>query len=164
MDQSERYKQSLMKSIEREWAALMDVVRRLDPEQMTTPDEGEWSPKDNLAHLTMWMKTLLDYHIEHKSAQEAMGIPDELAENFDFNRVNAYLFEQSKERDTEDVLAELKAKYAEVLARLEAISLDELMQPRHADDPEKRPLVLWVLGNTSEHFAEHREAIEKMLK
>jgi hypothetical protein len=43
------------------------------------------------------------------------------------------------------------------------MSFEDLMKPRHADDPEKRPLLMWVLGDTSEHFAEHRETIEKML-
>jgi hypothetical protein len=37
------------------------------------------------------------------------------------------------------------------------------MKPRYVDDPDKQPLLNWVLGNTSEHFAEHRENIEKAL-
>ncbi len=164
MLQSDRYKQALLKSIEREWIALMAAIERLTPEQMVTPDVGEWSPKDNLAHLTMWLKALVGFHIDHRTAEEVLGIPAALAENFDFNRVNAFMYEQSKDRLTEDVLTELKTQYAEVCARLVSMSLEELMQPRHADDPDQRPLVLWVLGNTSEHFAEHRAIIEKILK
>jgi hypothetical protein len=164
MDQSARYKQSLIKSIQREWTALMAVVERLSPQRMLTPDAGGWSPKDNLAHLTMWLKALVGHHIDHKSAIEVLGIPAELDGKFDFNAVNAYMYAQNKDRSSEDILAELKAEYAGVLGRLDAISLSELMQPRHPDDPRKEPLVIWVLGNTSEHFAEHRAAIEKMLE
>ena len=163
MEQSSRYKQSLLKSIEREWMALLGVVERLSPEQISAPGAGGWAPKDNLAHLTQWMKALLGYHFDGKPAAEVWGLPKDLEENFDYERVNAFLFEQDKNRPTDDVLSELKAKYAEVLARLETMSLDDLMRPRFADDPEKRPLVLWVLGNTSEHFAEHRLTIEKLL-
>jgi hypothetical protein len=43
------------------------------------------------------------------------------------------------------------------------MSFQDLLMPRHADDPEKRPLVMWVIGDTSDHFAEHRATIEKML-
>jgi hypothetical protein len=43
------------------------------------------------------------------------------------------------------------------------MTFEDLLQPRHADDPTKRPLLMWVLGDTSEHFAEHRQVIEKML-
>ena len=36
------------------------------------------------------------------------------------------------------------------------------MKPIFEDDP-KWPLITGVIGNTSEHFAEHRETIEKVL-
>jgi hypothetical protein len=35
--------------------------------------------------------------------------------------------------------------------------------PRHAGGPEKRPLLLWLPGDTTEHVAEHRATIEKTL-
>jgi hypothetical protein len=53
----------LLDDIDREWTALMRVVDQLTPEQMIMPDAGGWSPKDNLAHLTEWMKILLGYHM-----------------------------------------------------------------------------------------------------
>jgi hypothetical protein len=57
-------KADLMSAIRREWKSLMDVVAKLDVQQkMTTPDEGGWSPKDNLAHLAEWMNLLMGYHI-----------------------------------------------------------------------------------------------------
>ena len=49
-------------------------------------------------------------------------------------------------------------------AKLEAMPFEDLLQPRHPDDPEKRPLILWVLGDTTEHFREHRETIERGAK
>ncbi len=153
----------LLTQIETEWKALMDVVGKLSPEQMVTPDEGGWSPKDNLAHLTEWLKALLGYHIEHRSGEEVLGIPKEMNDNFDFQRVNAYMAERSRNRTIEDVLGELKKKYAEVLAKLKSMPFEELLRPRFADDPEKAPLLNFVLGNTTEHFAEHRATIEKML-
>jgi hypothetical protein len=50
-----------------------------------------------------------------------------------------------------------------LVEKLEGMSFEDLLMPRHADDPEKRPLVLWVIGDTSDHFAEHRETIGKLL-
>ena len=76
---------------------------------------------------------------------------------------NPVLFERNKDRSTEEVLIELRKAYEAVLAKLESTPFEELLKPRHADDPERRPLLLWVLGDTSEHFAEHREVIERML-
>jgi len=160
---NEHYKSALLKGIQREWDALWHAVERLTPEQMVTLDAGGWSPKDNLAHLTDWLKALTGYHMDHNSTEEVLGIPKELAENFDFNRANAYMVERSRDRSTEDVIGELKQKYAEVMARLEAVPFEDLLQPRFPDDPQQRPLIEWVMGNTSEHIKEHRLTIEKVL-
>ena len=60
-------------------------------------------------------------------------------------------------------MSELRRVYDTLIAKLEAMSFEELMTPRRADDPEKRPLLLWVIGDTTDHFAEHRAVIERML-
>jgi hypothetical protein len=156
-------KHELMAAIKREWALLMDVVARLDEQQMTTPDAGGWSPKDNLAHLTEWMNSLMGYHMDKRPAHEVMRIPEEAAKGWDMEVINPILFERNKDRSTEDVLRQLRQVYDSLTAKLDAMSFDELMAPRHTEDPEKRPLLLWVMGDTSDHFAEHRAVIEKML-
>lgn len=156
-------KSQLMSAIRREWSLLMDVVAKLDETKMTTPDEGGWSPRDNLAHLSEWMNSLMGYHMDQRPAHEVMRIPEEAAKGWDMEVINPILFERNKNRSTEDVLEELKQVYETLIAKLETTSFEDLMRPRHANDPEKRPLLLWVLGDTSDHFAEHREVIEKML-
>jgi hypothetical protein len=161
---SNHHKTALLKSIQREWNALWSVIDRLSPAQMLTPDSGGWSPKDNLAHLTEWMKTLLGYHIDKRPPHEVLGVPEEVIKDWDFTVINPVLFARNKDRSTENVLAEFKKAYTALTARLESMSIDDLMQPRRAEDQQKRPLVLWILGDTSEHFAEHRATIEKMLR
>jgi hypothetical protein len=156
-------KAELMSSIRREWKRLMDVVTKLDEQKMTTPDEGGWSPKDNLAHLSEWMNSLMGYHIDKRPAEEVMRLTHEQTKDWDMEVINPVLFERNKDRSTEDVLDELKQTYETLLAKLDAMSFEDLLAPRHPHDPEKRPLLMWVLGDTSEHFAEHREVIERML-
>jgi hypothetical protein len=77
--------------------------------------------------------------------------------------INPVLFERNRNRSTQDVMGELKRVYEELVAKLNTTPFEDLMKPRHANDPEKRPVLIWVLGDTTEHFAEHRETIEKML-
>jgi hypothetical protein len=156
-------KNELMSAIRREWGLLMDVVARLDETKMTTPDEGGWSPKDNLAHLSEWMNSLMGYHMDRRPPYEVMRIPEEATRGWDMEIINPILFERNQNRSTQDVLDELKRTYDVLIAKLEATPFDDLMKPRHADDPEKRPLLMWVLGDTTDHFAEHRATIEKML-
>jgi hypothetical protein len=155
-------KHELMSAIRREWGLLMDVVARLDEEQMTRPDAGGWSPRDNLAHLSEWMNSLMGYHMDKRPPHEVMRIPEEAAKGWDMEIINPILFARNKDRSSEDVLSELRRVYDTLIAKLEAMSFEELMTPRRADDPEKRPLLLWVIGDTSDHFAEHRAVIERM--
>jgi len=156
-------KDELMSAIQREWKLLMDVVDRLDEQKMTATDEGGWSPKDNLAHLTEWMNSLMGYHIDKRPAHEVMRLSEEQAKGWDMEVINPLLFERNKDRPVEEVLTELQQTYEKLVAKLDAMSFEDLMKPRHANDPEKRPLLLWVLGDTTEHFSEHRETIERML-
>jgi len=156
-------KEELMADIRREWKRLMDVVARLDEQKMTTPDAGGWSPKDNLAHLTEWMNSMMGYHIDRRPPHEVMRITEEQASGWDMEVINPVLFERNKNRSIEDVMDELKQTYERVLAKLDSMTYEDLMKPRHAHDPEKRPLLMYVIGDTSGHFAEHREVIERML-
>jgi len=157
-------KAELMSAIKREWNALMDVVARLEAAQkMTTRDEGGWSPKDNLAHLSEWMNSLMGYHMDKRPPHEVMRLPEEATRGWDMEVINPILFERNKDRPLEDVKDELRQVYEKLVAKLDAMSFEELMKPRRDNDPEKRPLLLWVLGDSSEHFQEHRQTIEKML-
>jgi hypothetical protein len=92
-----------------------------------------------------------------------MQLPEDVTEGWDMEKINPVLFERNRNRSLEDVKDELKQTYEKVVAKLDSMSFDDLMKPRHANDPEKRPLLMWVIGDTSGHFAEHRETLEKML-
>jgi len=152
-----------MSAIRREWKLLMDTVAKLDEQKMTAPDEGGWSPKDNLAHLAEWMNSLMGYHMDRRPPHEVMGVSEEVTRGWDMEVINPVLFERNKNRSIDDVLAQLKQVYEALLTKLDGMSFEDLLKPRHANDPEKRPLLMWVLGDTSEHFAEHRQTIEKTL-
>lgn len=157
-------KAELMSEIRREWKLLMDVVAKLEAaNKIDVPDEGGWSAKDNLAHLAEWMNSLMGYHIEKRPPEEVMNLTKEQTEGWDMEIINPVLFERNKNRPFEEVMEHLKQTYERLLAKLDATPFEDLLKPRHANDPEKRPLLLWVLGDTTEHFAEHRETIAKML-
>ena len=157
-------KAELMSAIKREWNLLMDTVTKLqEKNRLTTPDEGGWSPKDNLVHLSEWMNVLMGYHLDRRPSHEVLNVSEEVTKDWDMEVINPVLFERNKNRSIEDVLDELKHVYEELVAKLNAMSFEDLLKPRHTNDPEKRPVLIWVLGDTTEHFAEHRETIVKML-
>jgi hypothetical protein len=153
----------LLSLVETEWKLLWRIVDQLTPEQLVTPDAGGWSPKDNLAHLSEWMKALMGYHMDRRPAHVVMNLPIEITKDWDMDVINPALFARNRDRSAEDVLAELKSVYAGLTLKLRSMPFEELMKPRHADDPERQPVLVWVLGDTADHFAEHRQTIEKLL-
>jgi hypothetical protein len=159
MPRKPQNKNELMKAIEYEWELLMKAAKALSDEQMTTPDSGGWSPKDNLAHLAEWMNILMGYHMDKRPADKVLGVSEEVIRDWDTEDINRFLFERNKDYTRTEVLSHLKKSYKKLYTKLKAASFKDLMKPRDADDPQKRPLLLWILGNTTEHFKEHRKII-----
>jgi hypothetical protein len=153
----------LLSQIEHEWKELWRTVGRLSPEQMTTPDSGGWSPKDNLAHLAEWMRYMQDCYLKKKPAAESMNIPAATYAALDEDGVNAVLLERNRDRPVSEVVDGLKRTYAAALETLRSMPFEDMMKPLQADDPENGPVIDWVLRNTSAHFLEHRQNIEKQL-
>jgi hypothetical protein len=152
-------KHELISAIEREWNALIFLADSLTDEQMTTPDEGGWSPKDNLAHLTEWMNILMGYHMDKRPYYDVVGVSQEELPEWSVEAVNPLLFKRNQNRPRADVMDHLKRVYGLLMNKLDETSFEDLLKPRHADQPD--PLILWALGDTVEHFQEHRETIEK---
>ncbi|MCE7861838.1 MAG: ClbS/DfsB family four-helix bundle protein [Chloroflexi bacterium CFX2] len=155
-------KQELLSAIEREWKFLIRLADSLTDEQITAPDEGGWSPKDNLAHLAEWMNLLMGYHMDKRPYYEVIGISQEVLPEWSVEAVNPILFERNQSRSRADVMDHLRHAYSLLLAKLEKTPFEDLLKPRRPDNPD--PLLLWVLGDTTEHFQEHRETIEKGIK
>lgn len=154
--------QELLTRIETEWSALMALVEKLDAAQMLRLDEGGWSAKDNLAHLSAWLKILLGRHMDGLALEEVLGFSPEGDAEWDMDLMNQKMLEHNQMRSVEDVLVELKGLYAQTMQRLESTPFETLLQPRRADEPNSL-LLNSVIGDTYEHFAEHRETIEKVL-
>jgi hypothetical protein len=154
----------LLTDIEREWQALMAVVERLTPEQMTAPDPGGWSPKDNLAHLSAWMNFMLKSQLGDMPSHMALGIDEQKLKGLSEDEENAILFERNRGRSTTEVLDELKNTHNETVKKLKTTEFQDLMKPLKSNQAQPPLVIDVVLGNTSEHFAEHRATIERVLK
>ncbi len=154
----------LLARIAHAWNALMRTVEPLTTEQMDAHSAGTWSVKDNLAHLAEWEQFMLGYHIKGEPPYKVMQIDRGTFEQLDENGINAVLYTRNKDRSGKDVLDGLKRSHAQVLATLERMPFADLMKPHYSDDPERRPVINWVIGNTYDHYDEHRVAIQTIIE
>ncbi|KAA0261676.1 MAG: ClbS/DfsB family four-helix bundle protein, partial [Chloroflexi bacterium] len=123
-------KKELMAAIEHEWTLLINLADSLTDEQMSTPDAGGWSPRDNLAHLAEWMHILMGYHMDRRPAHEVMGVSEDVTKGWDMEVINPVLFERNKNRSRSDVMDGLKTVYNQLIAKLEATPFEDLLKPR----------------------------------
>jgi hypothetical protein len=153
----------LLQRIEQAWHELNQLVSALSESQLETPGPGGWTIKDNRAHLTAWEQFLIRYHLKDEPPHEVLGMDKATLEAADEDAINDFLFQHSRPRPATDVLADFRRSHQELLATLKQMKFADLMQPHFDDDPEKRPLLGWVIGNTYDHYQGHASIIRDLL-
>ena len=153
-------KRELLLAIQQERAAFEAAWAGLTPEQMTAPGVmGEWSVKDLLGHVAMWESRLVTilYSVERGVAPKTLG-------SSEVDRVNAESYVEQRERPLDRVLADFHAVHVQLLKRLDALADRDLSDSKRFPWMEGEPLEKLVAGDTFEHYAEHRPAIEAWRK
>lgn len=153
----------LLNWIETGWQELLAVVDRLSPDALTTPAADGWTPKDQLAHLAHWENWLLRHHMAGEPAHNILQVDAKQLEEFDVDQMNALVLESNRQRSVAEVMADLHQTHAQVVKTLTELPFADLLRPRYADDPDQRPLLGWIAGDTYEHYQEHREILERLL-
>ena len=151
-------KRELLEAIRTGRAEFEAVLADLTPEQMTARGAGGgWSVKDTLGHVAVWESRLVTilYAIER-------GVTPKLIRAADVDKFNAESLAEQRERPLERVLSDFHAVHAQMLKRLEAVPERDLADPGRFAWMEGEPLARMVAGDTFEHYAEHRPAIEAL--
>jgi len=91
-----------------------------------------------------------------------MQIDEATWKTLDENGTNAILHRRNQSHSLSEVMDDRHRSHEQVMATLERMSFSDLMKPRLADDPQARPLIGWIVGNTYEHYQEHRATIEAL--
>ena len=153
----------LLERIEAAWQELNQLVSALSDAQMERPGSGGWTIKDNLAHLTAWEQFMLRYHLKGEPAHEVLGMDKVALATAEEDDINDFIFQRNHLRSVTDVMADFRRSHQEVLATLKQMSFANLMQPRYPKDPQKRPRLAWVIGNTYDHYQGHAATIRELL-
>ncbi len=154
-----------MQPIETGWARLVELVNQVEAAGGVSQAGADgWTVKDHLTHIAAWEHSLLAL-IEGHDRERAMGL-SEAVDGID-NENEA--IRKLHENETEDVaLAYFRDSHARLVSALGKLSDADLQKPyshyQPTDPDEKRPVVGWVAGNTYEHYAEHIEWINQLLR
>jgi len=122
-------------AIERERAAWETLLGEVGESRMLEPGPmGEWTFKDLVAHLNGWRdQTLAQIEaVVHGQPEPASPWPAELGTGDDdeqVERINAWIYEQNKDRLLTEVLEESREGYARLAAIVGMMSEEELNDP-----------------------------------
>lgn len=150
-------KQQLLDKIRQSHDELTAPLLKLNEQQMTTPGphpDSEWTMKDVLAHLTVWMQLMMS----RLPGQERIPYPLEAKAgeswNSQLDRINEYYYQQSKDTPIGTVGVEFDKAYQQLLWEVAALNDEQLADPKLQAD---------IAEDSYEHFDEHLEAVRGWL-
>lgn len=145
---AEPTKDELLAMIEREWAEWQALLARSEGRLEEPGACGTWSVKDVIAHVTAYQRfaaSLIGGDVRKVEVPEEIGL--------DFQRRNEWFHEQDRHRSLDEVLAESHHVHEQIVARVRAMSPEQLRaQPVgwfHW------PAWRWLIHLTHEHYPEH---------
>ncbi len=162
-------KSELLEQLDQSWAALEQALEPLSDEQITTlRDRVGWSIKDHLDHLSVWEEGIAAL-LERKPRLAAMGLDAATAENASEDEINAMIRERIGSRGLSETRAALRASRAHLLNAINALQDADLLrpysyyQPNEPGEDSGRPIINWVVGNSSGHYFEHLPWIQAIV-
>lgn len=155
-------KTGLLNQMDSKKAELENLVTSLNEAQLTTPGvNGNWSVKDNLAHITSWQHYLLQVLQGAQRNQEPVtDIPPGESED----KENELLYHQNKSRSFDEILTDFRATHKQIVEAVQSLSEDDIFDPQRFSWRQGRSLQSVIEGNTYGHYDEHLQIIQHWLE
>jgi hypothetical protein len=157
-------KEELLELIYRDWSSLLAFIEKTSETQMIYSNQGEWSIKDNLAHLATWENFLLLHHLQGLPPAEVLKIGWEKLRQLNEDQINAIIWDRHKDQSLTDIIDEMKDMHAQVIAALEEMDFEELKKTDKIESLITRPILESVVCNTYEHYQEHLMTMYRMVE
>ncbi len=149
------------------WEALVAVVQRASVMDRPGANNADWTFKDMAAHLNAW-RGLSVARLEAASrggGPPAHPWPADMEEGPDTDAINAWFYNQSKDRPAADVLAESAVQFDAMRAAVAATPDDDLLTPGRFAWFGDLPVGPAVLGFSSTHLhTDHEPDIRAWLR
>ena len=146
---------------------LDTLVDSLGPSGLSISGADGWAVKDHLIHVAAWEHSLIAL-LEGADRHEAMGVGHDVDET---DAINAAVWAMHRNMTPEEALAYFRQTHAVLLKLLGSMSDEDLRLPYNHYQPHEprdagddRPALDWVAGNTYEHYAEHVDWINQLVK
>ncbi len=154
-------KAELLQRIQAERATYDELLASIDPGRMSEQGlDGEWSVKDVkdvVAHVAWYEREMI-------GPIKARALIGSDMWDLDLDERNEAILEENHKRSAEEILAESRQVYSELLSQLATLDDEDLLDPgRFAGMPQE--WIPWqvIASNTYEHYPEHVAQIKAWL-
>ena len=148
-----------------EHRSLLSLLEGIPPSRRSEPGvwgDG-WTVCDLLAHLAEWHSLFLGWFREGER-----GLPPQLpAPGYKWNetpRLNREIWARNRGRSFSDVFGEFESTFGEILALLEGLSEEELMEPGHFPWTGANSLLTYAGANTASHYRFAQKVLKRWLR
>jgi hypothetical protein len=151
-------KQQLLEKMHSGYETFSALLSSLSEIQLNTRGvNGNWSIKDNIAHLSAWQRRQT---ANNQAVREGIDRPDPTP-GMSEEEINEMYYQQNKNRLLTDVLDEFHETARLLQESVEALTEEQLHSPvAWLDGGTLAPR---VAGNSYEHYEEHSEIIQRWL-
>ena len=159
-------KAELNERISSSYAALEQTIAQLNDKQLTAPIDGSWSAKDLLAHIAAWEQVTIHFHVGDRSFEEVTQLTSVPYGSTSVDQINEAFYQRDRDIPLAQVLQSFRSSHQELLARLDHMSEADLFKPytpagRGPDSTGQ--LIDWVIGDSYEHYDEHRATMQRLI-
>ncbi len=157
------HKAELLDNLRAAHEPLEQTLAAMTATQLTTPgvyadDNGEWTVKDILAHITWWEQSVFGW-LDLPRAVERSPLPEgELSEE----QTNNAIFEGNRNRPLDAVMNSFQHSYQQLVSAVEAASEEQLNQ-RRKSAPNGPTIYESFPGNTYDHYQIHLQSMRDWL-
>ena len=159
---------SVIAPIEKGWNELNALIHLLGDEGLLLTGDDGWAVKDHLAHVAAWEASLVGL-LDGSDRAVAMGIT--ASDDDDTDSINAAIWSLHHGGTPAQAVEYFRETHADLMRLLEKLTDADLQlpynhyQPDQPRDPsDNRPALDWVAGNTWEHYTEHLDWINQVIR
>ncbi|HET7339658.1 MAG TPA: ClbS/DfsB family four-helix bundle protein [Candidatus Dormibacteraeota bacterium] len=159
---------SLTGRIEESWRELDGLVESLGPDGLILGGADGWAVKDHLVHIAAWEQSVIAL-FEGTDRLKAMGAPEQHFGETD--AINAAVWSLHRNEPVRESLRYFRDTHEHLMTLLNSLTDADLQLPYRHYQPhgesfegDGRPAVDWVAGNTYEHYAEHIDWINQLIR
>lgn len=154
-------KAELLERMQAAYAHFEALLTPLSEEQMTTAGvNGQWSVKDNLAHLTAWHEYLLGNLRGVVAGRELPSTAPDLPSE---DEINEYYYQKYKDLPLSEAQTAFHTSYQRIRETVQSMS-DEMLNGPFPNSKSGNPVWPLIVGNTVEHYEEHGATIQNWLR